>query len=63
MGNPKYIYWGIVMILVRVVAFLVVVYAMYHIVRFVMDGADDYFAPHEDVDNNLPHDKHKPNGG
>ena len=51
------------MILVRVVAFLVVVYAMYHIVRFVMDGADDYFAPHDEVDNNLPHDKHKPNGG
>ena len=51
------------MILVRVVAFIIVVYALYHIVRFVMDEVDDYFISHDEIDNSLPHDKHKPNGG
>ena len=51
------------MIFIRAAAFFVVIYALYRILRFVMDGADSYFALHDEVDNNLPNDKHKPNGG
>lgn len=51
------------MVAIRVVAFFVVVYALYHIVRFIMDEVDDYFVSHDEIDSNLPHDKHKPNGG
>lgn len=54
---------GLIMIAIRVVAFFVVVYALYHIVRFIMDEVDDYFVSHDEIDSNLPHDKHKPNGG
>ena len=51
------------MIAIRVVAFFVVVYALYRIVRFTLDEVDDYFVPHGEIDSNLPNDKHKPNGG
>ena len=51
------------MIFVRVAAFFVVVYALYHIVRFTMDEVDDYFVSRDEIDSNLPQDKHKPNGG
>ena len=51
------------MIFVQVAAFFAVVYALYRIVRFTMDGVDDYFVTHDGTDDNLPRDKHKPNGG
>ena len=51
------------MLIIRVVAFCALVYIIYYIVRKVMEDVDDYFVSRDEIDSNLPRDKHKPNGG
>ena len=51
------------MLTIRVVAFCALLYILYYIVRKVMEDVDDYFVTHDGADDNLPRDKHKPNGG
>ena len=51
------------MLIVQTIVFFAVLYALYYIGSVIMEEADDYFSPHDEIDDNLPRDKHNPNGG